>query len=51
MHVDLAAFEASADGKKYGLVATATIELDKGVQVVTHLRSNAEEGLCVCSRV
>ena len=29
MHVDLAAFEASADGNKYCLVAAVTIELDK----------------------
>ena len=48
-HVNLAAFEESADGNKYCLVAAVTIELEKGVQVVTHLRSNAVEGLCVCS--
>ena len=29
MHVDLAAFEASADGNKYCLVAAETIEIDK----------------------
>ena len=29
MHCDLAAFEASADGHKYGLVAAVTIEIDK----------------------
>ena len=29
MHCDLAAFEPSADGHKYGLVAAVTIELDK----------------------
>ena len=29
MHVDLAAFEASADGNKYCLVAAVTIEVDK----------------------
>ena len=29
MHCDLAAFEASADGRKYCLVAAVTIEIDK----------------------
>ena len=29
MHVNLAAFEPSADGNKYGLVAAMTIEVDK----------------------
>ena len=29
MHVDIAAFEASADGNKYCLVAAVTIEIDK----------------------
>ena len=29
MHVDLAAFEASADGNKYCLVAAVTTEIDK----------------------
>ena len=29
MHVDLAAFEASADGNEYCLVAAVTIEIDK----------------------
>ena len=29
VHVDLAAFEASADGNKYCLVAAVTIEIDK----------------------
>ena len=48
MHCDLAAFEASADGHKYCLVAAVTIEVDQCVEVVTFLHPNAQERCFVC---
>ena len=38
MHCDLVAFEASADGHKYCLVAAVTIQVNR-----------AQEGCCMCS--
>ena len=54
-HVDLAGFEASADGHKYSLVAAVTIEVDRESKLL-HLRSNdavcalaaIKEALSVC---
>ena len=40
MHCDLAAFEASADGHKYCLVAAVTIEFDN-VKAITILCADA----------
>ena len=34
MHVDLSAFEASADGNKHCLVAAVIIELEKGSKLL-----------------
>ena len=48
MHCDLAAFEASADGHKYCLVAAVTIEINKESKTPTILHSYAQEGCSMC---
>ena len=48
MHCDLAAFEASADGHKYCLVAAVTIEVDSVSKLLPFLHTNAKEGCSVC---
>ena len=49
MHCDLAAFEASADGHKYCLVAAVTIEIDKDWQGVAVCAVAAvKEALTMC---
>ena len=47
MHCDLAAFEASADGHKYCLVAAVTIEIDKESKLLPTVAA-LKEALTIC---
>ena len=43
MRLDLEAFEASADGHRYCLVAVVTVEIDKESKTAPHLRAHPKE--------
>ena len=50
MHCDLAAFEASADGHKYCLVAAVTVEVDNVSKLLPFFHPNAQERCLVCDK-
>ena len=52
MRVDLAAFEASADGNKYGLVAAVTIEIDKESRLLPIcVPTPKKDAACACTAI